>query len=146
MARYAATVTSPRPVDEVFDYLADFRSVAEWDPSIVESVHINGDEPIKVGAIYRVTTKTSVSKVVLEYTTTELERPRRIGLRGENGSMVALDTITIEPSGDGGSTVTYSADIQLKGVRKLVDPLLELGFQRIGNKARDGLTKKLNEV
>jgi carbon monoxide dehydrogenase subunit G len=146
MARYAATITSPRPVDEVFDYLADFRSAAEWDPSITESVHINGDDPIKVGAIFRVTTQTTVSKVVLEYTTTELERPRRIGLRGENGSMVALDTITIEPSSDGGSSVTYAADIQLKGVLKLADPLLALGFQRLGDKARDSLAKQLNEV
>jgi carbon monoxide dehydrogenase subunit G len=145
MASYEATVSSPRPPDEVFAYLADFRSVADWDPSITESVHINDDEPIKVGAMFRVTTKTAMKAVVLEYTTTELERPGKIGLRGENESMVSIDTITIVPDG-GGSKVTYSAVIELKGARKLLDPLLELGFQRLGDKARDGLEKKLNEV
>ena len=144
MAGYSATVPSTRPPDEVFAYLADFRSVADWDPSISESVHVNDDDPIKVGAIFRVTTKTTLKNVVLEYTTIELDRPRRIVLRGENDSMVSVDTVTIRDAGDGGSEVTYSAEIELKGARKLLDPLLELGFKRLGDKARDGLRAELN--
>ncbi len=34
MARYTATVTSPASCEAVFDYLADFRSAAEWDPGV----------------------------------------------------------------------------------------------------------------
>jgi uncharacterized protein YndB with AHSA1/START domain len=145
MASYEATVTSPRPADEVFTYLADFRSVADWDPSISESVHINADEPIAVGAMFRVTTKAAGRDVVLEYTTQELERPTKIVLRGENDSMISLDTITIAATADGGSSVTYTAEIELKGARKLADPLMELGLHRLGDKARDGLAEKLNE-
>jgi uncharacterized protein YndB with AHSA1/START domain len=144
MAGYSATVPSTRPPDEVFAYLADFRSVADWDPSISESVHVNDDDPIKVGAIFRVTTETTLKNVVLEYTTIELDRPHKIVLRGENDSMVSVDTITIRDSGDGGAEVKYSAEIELKGARKLLDPLLELGFKRLGDKARDGLRAKLN--
>ena len=144
MAGYSATVPSNRPPDEVFAYLADFRSVADWDPSITESVHINGDDPIKVGAIFRVTTETTLKKVVLEYTTKELYRPRKIVLRGENDSMVSIDTITVRADGRGGAEVNYSAEIELKGARKLLDPLLGLGFKRLGDKARDGLREKLN--
>ena len=144
MANYSATVPSTRPPDEVFAYLADFRSVADWDPSISESVHVNDDDPIKVGAIFRVTTETTLKNVVLEYTTIALEPPRRIVLRGENDSMVSVDTITIRDDGDGGAEVNYSAEIGLKGARKLLDPLLELGFKRLGDKARDGLRAQLN--
>ena len=144
MASYTATVGSTRPAEAAFDYLADFRSVAEWDPSITESVHINDGDPAQVGAIFRVTTETTLSDVVLEYTTIELERPRRIVLRGENDSMVSIDTITVTPADVGGSHVTYDAQIELKGLRKLVDPLLELGFKRLGDKARDGLWQALN--
>ncbi len=144
MANYSATVSSTRPSDEVFAYLADFRSVAEWDPSITKSVHVNGDDPIKVGAIFRVTTETTLSDVVLDYETIELDRPQTIMLRGENDTMVSLDTITIRADGHGGTEVTYDAEIELKGVRKLADPLLELGFRRLGDKARDGLRDKLN--
>ena len=34
MARYQATLTSPDSREAVFDYLADFRSAAEWDPGV----------------------------------------------------------------------------------------------------------------
>ena len=47
MANYTATVSSTRPPDEVFAYLADFRSVAEWDPSVRSAVHVNGGDPIE---------------------------------------------------------------------------------------------------
>ncbi|MDQ2897096.1 MAG: SRPBCC family protein [Actinomycetota bacterium] len=143
MASYSATVPSSRPPDEVFAYLADFRSVADWDPSISESVHINDDDPIKVGAIFRVTTETTIKDVVLEYTTIELDRPHKIVLRGENDSMVSLDTITVRDDGRGGAEVSYQAEIELKGARKLADPLLALGFRRLGDKARDGLVSQL---
>ena len=145
MARYSATVSSSWSPDRVFAYLADFRTVAEWDPSITESVQLDDGEQCKVGARYRVTTRTSVSAVVLAYTTTDLSRPTKIALRGENDSMVSLDTITIARGESGGSTVTYDAEIELKGMRRLADPVLELGFRRIGDKARDGLERKLNE-
>jgi carbon monoxide dehydrogenase subunit G len=142
MAHYNASVTSPRPPDEVFAYLADFRTVAEWDPSITESTHINDGEPIQVGAIFRVVTKNGPSETVLEYTTVELEKPHRIKLRGENDSMISDDVITVEPDGSG-SKVNYDATIELKGIRKVGDPLMQLGLKRLGDKARDGLTEKL---
>ena len=144
MARYIDTVTSTRPADEVFAYLADFRSVAEWDPSVRSAVHVNGDDPIMVGAIFRVTVKTALSELVLDYHTIELERSRRIVLRAENNSMVSLDTITIRDDGHGVAAVTYDAKIELKGLRKLADPLLGLAFKRLGDRARDGLVNVLN--
>ncbi len=144
MADYTATVTSPRPADEVFAYLADFRTVQEWDPSITGSEYLNGDDdPIKVGALFRVTTSTKLKDVVLEYETTELERPRKIVLVGENDTTTSTDTITIEEQPDGGCEVTYEAVLELKGARKLADPLLDLGFQRLGDKAKEGLAEKV---
>jgi carbon monoxide dehydrogenase subunit G len=144
MASYVGTVSSTRPPDEVFAYLADFRSVSEWDPSVRSAVHVNGDDPIKVGAIFRVTVKTALSEIVLDYKTIELQRTDRIVLRAENNTMVSLDTITIRDDGHGGAAVTYDAKINLKGVLKLADPLLQLAFKRLGDKARDGLRGKLN--
>jgi hypothetical protein len=144
MASYTATVSSTRPPDAVFAYLADFRSVAEWDPSVRAALHVNGGDPIELGAIFRVTIKTVLSVVVLDYRTIELDRYDKIVLRGESNSMVSLDTITIRDDGHGGAAVTYDARIELKGLRKLADPLLGLAFKRLGDRARDGLRGKLN--
>ncbi len=146
MASYRATVASPRSADDVFSYLADFSSVSEWDPSITSAEHSSAGDPRAVGATFRVVTATTVSEVVLDYTTLELQRPSRVVLRGENKSMISLDTITIADRSDGGCEVTYAAELELKGLRKLADPILQLGFKRLGDKARDGLRAKLNEA
>lgn len=143
MANYSATVPSSRSADEVFSYLADFRSVAEWDPSITESAHTNDGEPIQVGAQFHVVTSMLGRDTPMEYETVELQRPDRIVLRGENSSAISIDTITITGSGSG-CDVTYDADIELKGVRKVADPLMGIALGRLGAKAKDGLRDKLN--
>jgi Polyketide cyclase / dehydrase and lipid transport len=144
MASYIATVASTRSPDEAFAYIADFRSVAEWDPTVRSAVQVNDGDPLALGAIFRVTVKTALSEIVLDYQTIELQRPDRIVLRGENNSMVSLDTIVVRDDGRGGAEVTYDAKLELKGARKLADPLLGLAFKRLGNRARDGLRDRLN--
>lgn len=37
MARYVDAIDLPIPVEEAFDYLADFSRTAEWDPGVVEA-------------------------------------------------------------------------------------------------------------
>ncbi|MCW3041641.1 MAG: Polyketide cyclase / dehydrase and lipid transport [Solirubrobacterales bacterium] len=143
MASYSATVPSSRAQDEVFTYLADFRSVAEWDPSITSSTHTSDGQPIQVGARFEVVTSVLGHETALTYETVELERPGKIVLRGENDACVSIDTITIAPSGTG-CEVTYDAEIELKGVRKVADPLMGVALGRLGAKAKDGLREQLN--
>ena len=143
MASYSATVPSPRPADEVFAYLADFRTVAEWDPSITESTRLDDAPGIGVGARYEVVTEMAGRQVPMEYRTVELERPARIVLRGENDSAVSIDTISIAPRPDGGCDVTYEADIELKGARKVGEPVMQVALRRLGTKAEEGLREKV---
>ena len=52
--------------------------------------------------------------------------------------------ITVEPeTRDGGCLVTYVADLSLKGVLRIGDPLLGLAFRRIGDRAAAGLRSVL---
>jgi len=44
---------------------------------------------------------------------------------------------------DVGSVVTYDADLRVRGLFRLADPLLALAFRRIGDRARDGLVRAL---
>ena len=143
MASYTATVPSTQPAGEVFDYLADFRSVAEWDPSITESTHTNDGEPAQVGAQYHVVTEMLGRETGLDYEVVELDRPRKIVLRGENSSAVSTDTITVAPAGTG-CEVTYEAVIELKGARRVADPAMSVALGRLGSKAQQGLREKLN--
>ena len=62
--------------------------------------------------------------------------------RAENGTIVSLDTITVEGDEEG-SVVTYDAELTLKGPLQVFDPLLRLAFNRIGDKAARGLVAAL---
>lgn len=142
MARYAATVESPRPAPEVFDYLAEFSNAAEWDPGVARGRHTTGTVGA-VGARFEITTKQAMTTSKLVYEITEIDRPRRVVLRGDNAFLVSLDTITVEDRPGGGCAVTYDAVLTLKGPLKLLDPALALVFPKVGDKARDGLRATL---
>lgn len=146
MARYRTTVHSSWGVDEAFDYLRDFATIAEWDPGVAAAELVDG-EAGQVGARYRVDTVLLGRITPLEYAiVVEVDSPdgvRRVDLRAENADFVSYDVITVAPR-PGGCDVTYDATIDLKGVRRLFDPTLWLLFQVIGRRAEAGLREALN--
>lgn len=142
MANYTGTVQSPRPVGEVFPYMADFSNTKDWDPNITETAVTSAGDPVRVGATFHVVQGSGLSKVELDYETVELEEGRKVVLRAETKSLVSVDTITVEPEG-AGSSVTYDVDIELKGPRKLAEPVFGLLLDRIGKQAREGLQQQL---
>lgn len=147
MARYKAVVESSLPADEAYAYLADFASIREWDPGVSDARLIAG-EPAEVGARYLVDTVLFGIVRPLEYavvvTVSAPDGTRRIDLRAENDDFVSYDVITVAPRGDDRCTVTYDADLALKGFRRPFDPGLRLAFQVIGRRAEGGLRKALN--
>ncbi len=52
------------------------------------------------------------------------------------------DTIEVAPDGDG-SAVTYTAIVKMKGLLGLFDPIMQLGFNRAGKQAAEGLRETL---
>ncbi len=141
MARYVGTIPSSRSVEEAFDYLADFSSVREWDPTAVGAENLSGR--VGTGAQFRVVVRFARSENEFVYETIEFDRPRRLVLRAESPTVVSLDTITFAPSA-GGSEVTYDAQLHPKGAMKLAAPILALLFRRLGDNAASGLERELN--
>jgi uncharacterized protein YndB with AHSA1/START domain len=141
MPRYVGTVSSPRPREEVFDYLADFASVAEWDPSATAASALDPDGP-RLGARFRVVVRALGRETPYVYETTEFERPDRLVLRAETRNVVSLDTITFAPGG-AGTEVTYDARLELKGPMKLLELPMRVGFWRLAENAKAGLEREL---
>lgn len=140
MARYVTTIESPRPQADVFAYLSDFSTTREWDPGVADAERLDTGE-ITVGSRVRVVADFMGRKTPLVYEVTAIDAPSSITLRGENATVVSLDTMTFEPTASGGTRVAYDADLTLKGPLGLADPLLKLVFNRIGDKAAGGLRK-----
>jgi len=143
MARYVTTVRTLWSADRAFAYVADLRNFAEWDPGVtsVEQLVGDGSGP---DAAYSVTVTGAVRPMTLRYETTAYDPPRRIEVRAESNSLLSVDVVTVEPdTGGTGSIVNYDATLTFRGLARLADPLLALGFRRIGDRAAAGLRKAL---
>jgi len=140
MARYATTVRTQRPAAEVFDYMADLRHFRDWDPGVKHVTQIEGDGGGADG-VFDVT----VSGTTLRYRTVEFQPPTQLVVRAESSTLISTDRITVVATDDG-TVVTYDADLRLKHVLAVADPLLRLAFGRIGDRAAAGLRRVLDGV
>ena len=140
MARYRTEQPFAGAPEAAFDYLANFESVAEWDPGVSEATRVD-EGPLVVGSQFRVVVKTGP----LVYEVQELEPGRRIRLVAETSTLRSDDVITVLPA-DGGATVSYDADLSVRGWAVVFSPVLSLVFNRIGDKAAAGLRAKLDEL
>lgn len=131
----------PRSIEESFAYVADFTTVAEWDPGIHESRKVSGDGG--VGTVYDVQAEFRGKTMPFTYTVTEFEENRRIVLDGVGEKATSVDTIAFEASEGGGTRITYTADFKLKGVLRVAEPFLGGTFKTLARKALEGLEAKL---
>ena len=141
MAHYKASVDTELPQEEMFAYLSDFSTTAEWDPGVVEAEAL-GAPPVREGSEFRLLARFLGRETPLTYRVVELDPPTAVTVRGENASVVSLDRITFEPHGEG-TRITYDAKLTLKGPMRLADPLLALAFNRVGDRALAGLRDTL---
>ena len=137
------TVETPAAPAAVFAYLSDFTTTTEWDPGTVSTTRVSGDGD--VGTEYHNVSTFMGRETELTYRVIEHTPDRRFALRGENKTVVAHDTMEIEPHGTG-SRVTYTADFAFSGVAKVVAPLLGPALKKLGNEAEEGLQKSLAKL
>lgn len=146
MARYVASVETSWDREATFSYLADFASIADWDPGVARARQLDRGEPVAVGARFGVVSTVGPGETPLVYETVEVDPPRRVLLRADAGTVLSLDEMTFDLRPGGGTIVTYAADLRLKGPLRLLDPPMRLWLRRIGDAARDGLRQRLAEV
>jgi carbon monoxide dehydrogenase subunit G len=141
MARYRASIDTRWTCEEAFAYLSDFSTSAEWDPGVVEAERV-GTGAAGEGTEFRLVAEFLGRKTPLTYRVLEYEPPRAVTFLGENATVVSHDRITLETIATG-TRVTYDADLKLKGLLRVADPLLGLAFNRVGDRALAGLREVL---
>jgi uncharacterized protein YndB with AHSA1/START domain len=137
------TVVVDKPLEAVFGYLSDFTTTTEWDPGTVTTVTQHGDG--RVGTTYLNTSTFLGRTTELTYVVQDLVPGERIQLRGENKSVVAVDTMTFHMV-DAGTEVTYNAEFTFKGPARFVAPLFKPALERLGQQAQAGLYRALNKL
>ena len=136
-------VTTSAPADRVFAYLSDFTTTTEWDPGTVRTTRLSGDGG--VGTTYSNLSKFMGRETELTYEVVEYSEPTKIVLHGQNKTVDATDSITVESHG-GGTKVTYSADFDFSGVAKLLAPLLAPALKKLGDEAEKGMREALSKI
>jgi carbon monoxide dehydrogenase subunit G len=142
MARYTVTVRTRKTPEEAFDFLADLRNFADWDPGVERTEQVEGDGP-GLGAVVAVTLSAVGGPMTLRYRVERYDRPDVVVAVASNRRLTSHDTITVRPDGDG-ALVTYDAALTLNGILRVADPLLGLVFGRIGDRAAAGLIDALD--
>ncbi|MEA2645366.1 MAG: hypothetical protein QOE92_449 [Chloroflexota bacterium] len=133
-----------RPVDEVFDYMADFRNENEWNTVARDIVQVT-DGPVGVGARFR----GEYDRMgTMEYEIREYDTPGHLGVQGTAKMFSWYSTFDFKPS-DGGTLVMATIDPKPRGVLKVVKPLMEGIMKSQMSKGMGGFKSSLehrNEV
>ncbi len=141
MAHYQASLDTQQTREDAFAYLSDFSSTREWDPSVVEAEIVDG-QVVGEGTEFRLVAEFLGRKNELTYRIVEYDPPHAVSFLGENATVVSRDRITFDRTAVG-TRVTYDADLALKGVVRIADPILALAFKRVGDRALAGLRRAL---
>lgn len=97
-----------------------------------------GDAP-GVGTVYSV----KASGADLDYVTLSYNRPTESTLEAKSRFVRSYDTVTVEEVGSG-SKVTYDAILELRSFAAVLNPILGFFFDRIGDRAVEGLERVLD--
>jgi NAD(P)-dependent dehydrogenase (short-subunit alcohol dehydrogenase family)/carbon monoxide dehydrogenase subunit G len=143
MTRLQETLEISRPIDEVFQYTANFANIEQWDPGVTESAKLSPG-PVGVGTEFRVVVKSGLGTMPMHYVVTTCEPPTRIVLEGRGGAIHAIDDIQFATTTTG-TRIAYTADITFSGWMGLVEPFLQGMLDRIGKNAIAGLRVALTE-
>ncbi len=141
MTRIRERIETDLPVDDAFDFIADFANAQVWDPGTVSS-RSHGDEPPGPGACYDLEVRMGGRVAPMEYRVHEYQRPHRVVLVGKGANVDAVDEIRFGRVGDR-TVIEYTADIRLGGWLRLVEPFLGGTFAKIGRDAAAGMERTL---
>jgi hypothetical protein len=147
--RVATSFPTRLGVERAHAYVADFATIAEWDPFIRSAERLDPGPP-RVGSRYHLVARGPLGREFgLDYVITDLEPPRRVRLDASSGTRFdGWDDITFVPA-SGGATVHYAAEINLHGVGRLlylVMPVMWLFGRLRGNGPLDALRNRLDEL
>jgi hypothetical protein len=131
------SVLVARPVDEVFEFIADARNRPRWDDS-VESEELTSPEPIGVGTTVRTTLRSMGREYVYTWEVVEHQPPSRMTIESTSGPFPTTLAYQLRER-DGRTAMDFSVSGRPTGMLRLFEPLiarntqgnLDRGFARL---------------
>ncbi len=122
MAKIKGEITIQRPVEAVFDYVADQTNEPAYNPNMVRAEK-DTPGPIGKGTRFRSAVRSagSIAEMVIE--TTEYDRPRLLASTTTMEQMDIAYRLTFDPV-DEGTRMRWSGEVRPKGRLRLLGPLV----------------------
>ena len=141
MVRIEGQIDIDRPVEEVFDFVADERNEPRYNPRMRRADKIS-EGAIGVGTRYRAETASMGRAVPMVIEVTEYERPRRLASMTHMSSMDIGYTLTFEPVPEG-TRMRWAGDLAPHGILKVMGQLVALMGRRQEQRIWTGLKQFL---
>jgi uncharacterized protein YndB with AHSA1/START domain len=124
MAPLISTIDITRPQDEVFAYVTDPTTFAEWQAGVVGGSIEGGNTPA-VGSKCMTTRRIGGAEREATSEVIKLDPPTSWAVHGIDGPIRAIVNVTVEPlNGSARSRVTIELDFEAHGIGKLLVPLI----------------------
>jgi carbon monoxide dehydrogenase subunit G len=121
--RFEGTTVIDRPIEEVFNFLADGTNDPKFSPRVLEIAKTT-DGPPGVGTVYASTVKDAGVKTKREFKITEFDSPTRIRWAEVSKNQVTAPEGGYDLAPDGsGTRVTIYNVLEGHGIGKLFAPL-----------------------
>jgi hypothetical protein len=122
MARIWGSLNIARPVEEVFDFVADQRNEVRYNPAMTDSIKIT-DGPIGVGTRFNATIvrRGKPLAVIVEYT--GFDRPHLLASRSVMTGAVVTGQVRCKPI-VGGTRLRWEWEITVPSLARVVGPVV----------------------
>lgn len=122
MGRIDGEIIIGRSMDTVFDFVADQRNELLYNPAMTSAQQVTGG-PIGKGTRFVAFAESMGHPLEMTIEFTDFDRPRRLSSRTTTTRADVTGTLVFEPF-PGGTRMRWSWQIDVKGPRKLLAPVL----------------------
>ena len=123
MVKIQGSTVIARPVEDVFDFVADERNEPKYNPRMVRAEKVTPG-PVAKGTRWSATVESRGRRPVdMEMVVTDYTRPTRLGSTTRMSTAEIRGAVTFEPD-PAGTRMRWSWQLQPKGTLKLLGPLI----------------------
>ena len=142
MATVTGEIRIERPVDVVFETVADQRNEPTYNPALI-SADILTEGPVGVGTRFKAVHKSGRGTMKMTVELVEYDPPRRIASVTHASWAEISGAVTFEQAGDGATRMRWSWDVHTKGFATFFSPLIGVVGRRQERACWEGLKRYL---
>ncbi len=129
MIKIETSVVINRPIDEVFEFMANSENDPQWQ-SGAQEVMKTSEGPTGVGTTYTTVSRFLGRRLEATVEYTAYEPNKRVAIKATSGPIPFQSETTFEPAAGGGTKVTNNGEGDAGGFFKLAEPLVARMLKR----------------